>query len=686
MTAVNRRRFLQITGGAAAATSAPMLTASIARAAAVQPARRTGTIKDIEHVVILMQENRSFDHYFGTLRGVRGFGDPRPARLPNGKAVWHQTDASGAEILPWRPAGVPDLGLKFLDGLDHSWNGGHRAWNHGKYDQWIPAKGPGTMAHFERDDIPFHFALADAFTVCDAYHCSLMTSTDPNRYYLWTGFTGNDGKGGGPVLDNAEAGYDWTTYPERLQAAGVSWKIYQDIGTGLDAGGSWGWTDDAYIGNYGDTSVLYFHQYQNAKAGDPLYDNARTGTNAAAGQSYFDVLARDVKNGTLPQVSWITAPEAFSEHPNWPVNYGAWYVSQVLDILSSDEDLWSKTALFITYDENDGFFDHVVPPFVPGGPVGGASTVDTSAEYYSAGHGFDEGSYGLGLRVPMFVVSPWSKGGWVDSETFDHTSVIRFLEKRFGVHEPNISPWRRAVCGDLTSAFDFGLRETEVPPLPSTASYVPPDHARHSSYPVTLPASASMPKQEAGRRPARALPYDLAADGRIAGGALRIAFASHGSAGANFVVSSTSDTSGPWSYTAGAGRAIDGSWKLAGAYDYDVRGANGFLREFRGDAAKAGLEVVAEHLGNSRNLKLTLTNTGSANVTVTVTDSYGCDRRATHRLRSGEHVEHVVHAGQADGWYDATVTSDHDAAYVRRFAGHVENGRPSASDPAIITG
>ncbi|MEY9926980.1 phospholipase C [Catenulispora sp. GP43] len=154
MSAVNRRRFLQITGGTAAATSMPMLTASIARAAAVQPARRTGTIKDIEHVVILMQENRSFDHYFGTLRGVRGFGDPRPARLPNGKAVWHQADGSGTEILPWRPAGVPDLGLKFLDGLDHSWNGGHQAWNHGNYDQWIPAKGPGTMAHFEREDIP----------------------------------------------------------------------------------------------------------------------------------------------------------------------------------------------------------------------------------------------------------------------------------------------------------------------------------------------------------------------------------------------------------------------------------------------------------------------------------------------------------------------------------------------------
>jgi phospholipase C len=686
MTAVNRRRFLQITGGATAATSLPMLTASIARAAAVSPNRRTGTIKDIEHVVILMQENRSFDHYFGTLKGVRGFGDPRPAKLPDGKAVWRQADAAGHEVLPWHPDGVPDLGLKFLDGLDHSWNGGHQAWNHGKYDQWIPAKGPGTMAYFERRDIAFHFALADAFTICDAYHCSLMTSTDPNRYYLWTGFTGNDGKAGGPVLNNAEAGYDWTTYPERLQAAGVSWKIYQDVGNGLDAEGSWGWTDDAFIGNYGDTSVLYFHQYQNAKPGDPLYDNARTGTNARAGQGYFDVLAQDVKNGTLPQVSWITAPEAFSEHPNWPVNYGAWYLAQVLDVLTSDPELWAKTALFITYDENDGFFDHVVPPFAPGGPVGGASTADAATEYFPGGGGFSAGSYGLGQRVPMFVVSPWSKGGWVNSQTFDHTSVIQFLERRFGVREPNISPWRRAVCGDLTSAFDFGKRETAVPALPSTGSYVPPDHARHASYPLTPPAGGAMPKQEPGRRPARALPYDLAADGRLAGGALTVAFASRGRAGANFLVTSFTDLAGPWSYTVGAGEHLAGTWKLGGAYDYEVRSANGFLREFKGGSAAAGPEAVATHDGESCALTLVLTNAGDAAVTLTVTDAYHGDRKSTHRLRSGQHVTHAVLAQASGGWYDVTVTSDRDPAFVRRFAGHVENGRPSVSDPAISTG
>lgn len=238
------------------------------------------------------------------------------------------------------------------------------------------------MAYLTREDIPFHYALADKFTVCDAYHCSFIGSTDPNRYYMWTGYTGNDGTGGGPVLGNDELGYGWTTYPERLEQAGVSWKIYQDIGDGLDANGSWGWIDDAYRGNYGDNSLLYFNQYRNASPGNPLYDKARTGTNAKAGEGLFDQLRADVKGGNLPQISWIAAPEAFTEHSNFPSNYGAWYISQVLDALTSDPDVWSKTAFFITYDENDGFFDHVVPPIPPASAAQGLSTVDVSGDLF----------------------------------------------------------------------------------------------------------------------------------------------------------------------------------------------------------------------------------------------------------------------------------------------------------------
>src|SRR5262249_22537749 len=151
------------------------------------------------------------DQYFGTLRGVRGFGDPRAVKLPSGDPVWNQKNGA-ATVLPFR-ASVPNLGLQFIEDVSHGWNDSHAAFNNGKYDQWIPSKGTTAMIYYARDDIPYHFALADAFTVCDAYYCSLIGPTDPNRYHLWTGWVGNDGQGGGPVINNAELGYDWSSYP-----------------------------------------------------------------------------------------------------------------------------------------------------------------------------------------------------------------------------------------------------------------------------------------------------------------------------------------------------------------------------------------------------------------------------------------------------------------------------------------
>ncbi|MFJ8726424.1 phosphocholine-specific phospholipase C [Streptomyces sp. NPDC093269] len=683
MNAIDRRRFMQLAGGTAALSA---LSTSIARAAEIPAHRRTGSIKDVEHIVVLMQENRSFDHYLGTLRGVRGFRDPHPVTLPSGKPVWYQSDGT-KETLPFQP-NTENLGLTFLEDLPHGWNDTQAAFNGGKYDKWIPAKSATTMAHLTREDIPFHYALADAFTVCDAYHCSFMGSTDPNRYYMWTGYTGNDGKGGGPVLGNDEAGYGWTTYPERLEKAGVSWKIYQDVGDGLDAAGGWGWIEDAYRGNYGDNSLLYFNQYRNAKPGDPLYDKARTGTDARKGEGFFDRLKADVKGGKLPQISWVVAPEAFTEHPNWPANYGAWYISQVLDALTSDPQVWAKTALFITYDENDGFFDHLVPPFPPASAAQGKSTVDVSRDLYAGDGQRPAGTYGLGQRVPMFVVSPWSKGGYVCSQTFDHTSLIQFMERRFGVTETNISPWRRAVCGDLTTAFDFNHADRKVPRLPDTTGYLPPDGDRHPDYVPTPPAKGSLPRQEVGLRPARPIPYDLAADGKVdRTGSLRIAFASHGEVGAGFLVTSVTDTSGPWTYTVGSQHSLSDDWKLSaesnGAYDFTVHGPNGFLRQFAGQVASAGPEVSARHHGKDGAVSLVLSNDGHSTVTLTIKDKYGKHKPVSYRLRPGAHVVHAAKTERTHGWYDLLVTADHDATFVRRLAAHVEDGRSSTSDPAL---
>ncbi|MFD0275349.1 phosphocholine-specific phospholipase C [Kitasatospora sp. NPDC127111] len=685
MAELNRRRFFQLAGATVAFSA---LSQSIARAASIAPQGSTGTIQDVDHIVVLMQENRSFDHYFGAMKGVRGFGDPRPVTLPSGKPVWYQTDSARKEVLPFRPQ-VSDLGLQFIQDLNHDWAGGHKAFNNGKYDQWIPAKTATTMAYLTREDIPFHYALADAFTICDAYHCSFIGSTDPNRYYMWTGYTGNDGSGGGPVLGNQEAGYGWTTYPERLEKAGISWKVYQDVGDGLDAAGGWGWIGDAYRGNYGDNSLLYFNNYRNAKPGDPLYDKARTGTDAKAGDGLFDLLRRDVQAGTLPQISWIAAPEAFTEHPNWPANYGAWYVSQVLDALTSNPAVWARTALFITYDENDGFFDHVVPPFPPSSASQGLSTVATTADYHPGSTGYAAGPYGLGQRVPMLVVSPWSTGGYTCSETFDHTSIIRFMERRFGVAEPNISPWRRAVCGDLTSAFDFTTSNAAPATLPPTAAYVPKDRNRHPDYVPTPPATGTMPTQEPGAKPTRPLKYAPYVDGSadIGTGKFGLTFSAGAAAGGQFLVTSANRTDGPWTYTAEAGRTIADAWNTKyskGVTDLTVHGPNGFLRRFRNPGKTAGPEVTARHNATTGNLDLTFTNPAGADAVLTVTNAYG-GAPQTLTVRRGATVGYTVDLSAGHNWYDVTVTSSGTADFVRRLAGHVETGAPGLSDPGILT-
>jgi phospholipase C len=699
MTSKNRREFLRTVAGTAGAASAlSVLPAGIRNALALPAHNEKKSIEDIEHIVILMQENRSFDHYFGTLRGVRGFGDTRSTPLPNGKPVFYQPNGD-SYLLPFRPS-APNLGLQFIQDLAHDWTSTHGAWNNGHNDQWVPSKGTTTMAYFTREDIPFHYALADAFTICDAYHCSTMAPTDPNRYYMWTGWVGNDGSGGGPVIDNAEAGYAWSTYPELLERAGVPWKIYQDAGTGLTAAGSWGWTSNPYIGNFGDNSLLYFKQYQTSQPGSALFEKALTGTNVAVSGDYFDILKADVEQDNLPAVSWIVAPEAFSEHPNWPANYGAWYVNQVLEVLTSNPKLWSKTALIVTFDENDGFFDHVSPPFAASTSATGQSTVSTAHEFFEGNSGNPAGPYGLGPRVPMIIVSPWTKGGYVCSEVFDHTSIIRFIDKRFGKQygiqaERNITPWRRAVCGDLTSAFNFDNPNDVVPSLPDTTAFAPPDKLRHPDFVPVPPTTQALPKQEFGLRPARALPYEFFVHGKMdrSNGKFELVFSNTGDAGATFLVYPNDGASAPMSYTVEAGKKISDQLLVEagsdGDYAFAVFGPNGFLREFRGSAAKASKhgsanpEIANGYDVANGNIRIKLKNNGDSACVFTITNAYGNGAPRTHKVRPGDDFDLDWDLRSSYGWYDLTVTTDSDDKFKRRFAGHVETGKSSASDPAL---
>ncbi len=685
----DRRSFMQmLVAGATAAT----FPESIARALAIPANNATGTIADVEHVVIMMQENRSFDHYFGMLKGVRGFGDRRAMKLPNGNSVFHQpvvADPTGkTNILPFHPT-APNLGLQFLQDLPHDWTSTHAAFNNGKYDNWIASKTSTAMAHLERADIPFHYALADAFTICDAYHCSLLGPTDPNRYYMWTGWVGNDGQGGGPVVDNAEAGYDWKTYPERLEKAGVSWKIYQDIGTGLDKAGSWGWGSDAYIGNYGDNSLLYFNQYRTAKPGTPLYDKARTGTDISAKGGLFDDFKADVMGGKLPAVSWVVAPEAYTEHPNWPANYGAFYVSQVLDALTANPEVWSKTVFLLTYDENDGFFDHMVPPTVPTSNKHGISQVDTVNELYAGSAENPAGPYGMGVRVPMVVISPWSKGGYVNSQLFDHTSMIRFLETRFGANnpaltEPNITPWRRAVAGDLTSCFNFARPNSSFGRYPSTAAYQPPDNKRHADYVPVPPAVQAMPVQEKGNRRAKALPYELDATAvpNAAAATMTLQLHNTGTAAAVFQVRSSDPTHGPWSYTVLPGASLTDTIAIPAVYAVSVYGPNGFFREFAGSALSVVPKVSASYTVHNQLVTLTVQNPTAKPLQMQMTDVYSGQTHLFTVPASGRSMP-AAKACDAEGWYDVVLRMPGDPTFLYQAAGHVENGKDSYTDPAM---
>lgn len=702
MTSTTRRDFLRA-GAAAAAVAA--IPPSIARALAIPAARVTGTIADVRHVVILMQENRSFDHYFGTLNGVRGFGDPRPITLRNGKPVWYQPGDDHGQVLPFALRGGGDTENRTQcveTDLPHAWKGSQKAWAF--HDAWVHKKQHASMGYLTRQDIPFYYALADAFTIGDAYHASLFGPTNPNRMFLFTGTNGlSVDQDGFQALENVDdlnymspmardkAGwvspYTWTTYAERLSAQQVSWKVYQEYD------------------NYGCNALAYFPQFRNLDLNDPAqrerYRRGRAyagenqaldaaglpvNTNPPDAQALVDQIAADARHGTLPAVSWIVSPEKFCEHPDTnPPGYGESLTARILDALTANPAVWAKTVFIVCYDEEGGFFDHVPPPVPPASRSDGYSGVTTAGEV-SGGE-----PVGLGARVPLLVVSPWTRGGWVCSEVFDHTSILRFLERRFGVAEPNISPWRRAVCGDLTSMFDFANPDAKRPAaLFATSHRTSLDRADalcRARKIGPLPFAKDLPAQEsASTRPARALPYQLTADGACDDNAFKISFANSGKSGAVFTVYSLKHNSGPWYYTLPQGDVFTETWPLRGfenrQYDLRVYGPNGFVRVFRGTAdSRAELTVQAAR----HELTLLLANRFDRACTFSIRDgAYGARVRSV-TVKAGERAVLPWSAAASHGWYDLEISVDLDAVFFRRICGHLEDGLPSRSDPSFGT-
>jgi phospholipase C len=731
---MSRRGFLgaatALTGAAVIGATAPDADAasgSAEAAAAAAKKRLHGDIRDVKRVVILMQENRSFDHYYGSLRGVRGFGDRSTITLPGGLSVFEQpTSQPGKPVTatqyPWRLSDAPvsaypaghqppssEVGAQNYNGTDHSWESQHTAWYGGLMNAWYASKGgPMTLGYLDRADLPFHYALADAYTIGDAYHCSVLSATGPNRTYLWGGTIDAQRKHG---TFTAYSGGDelgrnllWESYAETLQKAGLSWKVYQ----GSD--------------NYGDNGLEYFKNfavYDPEQGGTPapgntLYDNGvaivpePNDPDTGNADNLALALRNDVLAGTLPQVSWLVTNQRFSEHPDGAPTDGAYFIHEVLKALHADPDVFNSTLVIINFDENDGQFDHVPPPVpAPGEPDEFVSGTDLSR------YGLTQPApVGLGFRVPLLLVSPWTRGGWVTSEVSDHTSVIQFMERWTSAlgkpaMSPNISAWRRRVCGDLTDAFDFTSPVYGLPTLPDLAPIGEP-----ASYapPVTTNA---LPQQEQGAKRARPLPYQPNANlvGFVTDGggpvSAQLEFsnsgpharkASHFSvynnlAGspslteypARFPGQYTVDASQGRSSRIVAGTAPVGATPGDTAYDITVVGPNRFLRRFTGDVAGAGASAHAAanycQDGDGSRPKLAIELAGRAGEEVTfevVANQYGKGRPQTYRVAAHGHATHQIDPlADSDGWYDLTVTLRDDSSWSRRFVGHLEDGTAS---------
>ncbi len=380
--------------------------------------------------------------------------------------------------------------------ITHDWVPQHQSWNNGAMDGFVTSHLPISandavlaMGYYTRADIPFYYAVADAFTICDNYFCSVLGPTDPNRLYTMAASIDPGGQNGGPILQTIIANrssfngrLNYTTMPEQLQTRGISWKVYSS-------------PDENVLGGILSDNVLsYFKNFQ--EPASALHQNA------FGPQFPIDLLA-DVAAGNLPQVSWIIGSVVTSDHPPAPSLFGENILSLIVDALAADAALWARTVLFVTYDENGGFFDHVAPVTPPPGTSGEYVTAPAVPDPTIVGSPPIPGPIGLGFRVPMLVISPFSRGGFVSSDLFDHTSVLRFLETRFGAEVPNLSAWRRATVGDLTSALNFKAPDHSMPNLPSPVSAIQQVLQQCTANlagqtPYAVPNPQALPEQEGG--------------------------------------------------------------------------------------------------------------------------------------------------------------------------------------------
>lgn len=814
-----------------------VLPESIRKALAIDPAPGS-TFLDAEHIVILMQENRSFDHCFGTLQGVRGFNDPRAITLPDQKPVWLQTNAKGETYSPFR-LDIKDTKVTWMGDLPHSRASQVDAYNKGKYDQWLNAKRSGnkkysemplTLGYYNRTDLPFNYGMADAFTICDQNFCSAMTSTTPNRSFFWTGMITHS-ENGLPKANIRNEDYKyatmpWKTFPELLEENSILWKFYQNE---LDCGGGFTGEERAWLSNFGCNLLEYFSAYNvkftpwyiqslqkqvdnlpgeinrlqqtkpvNDKAsekiqkeiakkrevlnnaiaelkkwnkevfeklpakekklyqnafvindGDPAYrkvsklkyNDGKIKREVTVPESdIFYQFRKDVNEGKLPTVSWLASPQNFSDHPSAPW-YGAWYVSEVLDILTKNPEVWKKTIFILTYDENDGYFDHIPPFSIPDKNKPGtgkcSAMIDTEIEQVRLENELKqgvspnqarEGAIGLGFRVPMIIASPWSRGGKVCSEIFDHTSTLQFLEtfinKKFNkkIQIENISKWRRTICGDLTAVFSpfDGSPVSKIPFLERdpfvediyNAQFKKEPSGYHPLTPQQVDAikkgTATIgTEQEKGIRYSCAIAYELMADCSInkekklveiemAAGNRFFGAQSNGSPFTVYAPGKYTDETGTetlrcWSFAVAAGDSITYAWPLDafenGQYHLKLYGPNGFYREFKGDATDPVLSFSFSHVSGENkmpngNMAIEIGNNDLVNdYVIEIRDNAYNTKTIKRQLISASTENILLILDKSKGWYDFTIAIDGRKQFEKRYAGRIETGRESITDP-----
>lgn len=825
----NRRKFLKKALLLAGATGMDhSIPSAIQKALAINSVPGS-TYMDAEHVVILMQENRSFDHAYGTLQGVRGFNDPRAIPLRNGLPVWFQADRNKKIYRPFH-LGLTNTKSTWMGAVPHSRHSQVDAYNDGWYDQWIEAKRMGkkftdiplTMGYYNRADIPFNYALADAFTICDQNFCSAMTSTWPNRYFFWTGTVREEQRADSKAEMRNElpfGGGKWQAFPELLEQADISWKIYQND---VSCGGGFTGEERSWLANFSCNPLERFEKY-NVKFSDryvaslkaqvetlpkeikeleikfgntKLNEDERTKLKSALGnkrevlktikkelitwsRSNFDKLTqrdknlftkafstnendpdyrqlttldykdddgnerkmevpkgdilhqfrKDVEESKLPTVSWVVPAQRYSDHPSSPW-YGSWYISEIIDILTKRPEVWQKTIFILTYDENDGYFDHV-PPFVPPNPAvpnsGKCSEgIDAAIEYITLEQELLEGRskkdarggpIGLGYRVPMVVASPWSKGGKVCSEVFDHTSTLQFLEtfvnKKFSkdISLNQISEWRRTICGDLTSVFSEEKQNKEANTKLSFINRDPYLENIHQAQFKVLPKgfeplikseienvkdnypyASLLPRQEAGTRLSCALPYELYVDGEFQKDLFRVAFTAGNSifgrmsSGAPFTVYGVNEIR---SYAVKAGDTLSDefNYQTDEAFDIQVHGPNGFFRQFKNKGLHPNLSISLEYENVNKKftgkLNMSFENRSQRALSVNLSDRGYRQSPSYLALKPNEKLIEKIDLSASHHWYDLEITVDGYPEFLWMYAGRVETGNVGYTDPQI---